>query len=84
MLSGLQWQDMEVPFAPEVQARLNQLASESGKGVDEIVQELVSNYLDHGEWFRKEVAKGINSLEQGKFVSHDEMRHRMERILGSR
>jgi predicted transcriptional regulator len=74
---------MEISFAPELEARLNRIASETGKGPDEVVRELVASYLDHDEWFRQEVAKGLASLDRGKFVSHDDMRRRMERILGS-
>ncbi len=74
---------MEITFAPELQARLNRIASETGKGPDEVVRELVASYLDHDEWFRQEVAKGLASLDHGKFVSHDDVRRQMERILGS-
>ena len=73
---------MEISFAPELEARLNRIASETGKGPDEVVRELVANYLDHDEWFRQEVAKGLASLDRGKFVSHDDARRQMERILG--
>jgi predicted transcriptional regulator len=74
---------MEISFAPELEARLNRIASETGKGPDEVVRELVASYLDHDEWFRQEVAKGLASLDRGKFVSHDAVRRQMERILGS-
>jgi predicted transcriptional regulator len=73
---------MEVSFAPELEARLKRIASQTGKGADEVVRELVANYLDHDEWFRQEVAKGVASLDGGKFVSHDEVRRQMERKLG--
>jgi predicted transcriptional regulator len=73
---------MEISFAPEIEARLNEIASQSGKGPDEVVRELVANYLDHDQWFRQEVAKGLASLDQGKFVSQDEVRRRMDRKLG--
>lgn len=74
---------MEISFAPELEAKLNQIASQTGKGPEEIVQELVATHLDHEEWFRKEVAKGIASLDEGKFVSHDEVRRQMDRIIRS-
>ena len=77
-----QW--MEISFAPELEARLNQVASQSGKGPDEFVLELVANYLDHDQWFRQELAKGIASLDDGKFVSNDDVRRRMGRILGTK
>lgn len=74
---------MEVSLAPEVEARLAQLASETGKGANQVVQELVSNYLEHDDWFRQEVQKGLASLDAGKFVSHEEVRRQMECILKS-
>ena len=60
---------MEVSLAPEVEARLARIASEAGKAADQVVQELVADYLDHDEWFRREVQKGLASLDDGKFVS---------------
>jgi predicted transcriptional regulator len=74
---------MEISFAPELEAKLNQIASETGKGASQVVQELVSNYLEHDQWFRQEVEKGLASLDNGKSVSHQEVRRQMERILGS-
>jgi predicted transcriptional regulator len=75
---------MEISFAPELEARLNRIASQTGKVPAEVVHELVANYLDHDEWFRQEVGKGLASLDQGKTVSHEEVRRQMDRILGSR
>jgi predicted transcriptional regulator len=74
---------MEVSLTPELEAKLNQLASQTGKEPDQIVRELVATHLDHDEWFRQEVGKGLVSLDQGKFVSHEEVRRQMERILKS-
>jgi len=75
---------MEISLTPEVEARLAQIASEEGKGAGQVVQELVANYLDHDEWFRREVQKGLASLDAGKFVSHEEVDRQMERILKSK
>ncbi len=44
----------------------------------------MANNLDHNEWFRQEVEKGLASLDQGKSVSHEEVRRQMERILSSK
>jgi predicted transcriptional regulator len=52
-------------------------------GPDEVVREFVASCLDHEEWFRKEVGKGLASLDQGSTVSHEDVRRRMDRILGS-
>jgi predicted transcriptional regulator len=74
---------MEISLTPVLEARLTQIASEEGKGAGQVVQELVANYLDHDEWFRREVQRGLASLDAGKFVSHEEVRRQMERILKS-
>lgn len=76
-------QCMEISFAPELEAKLNQIASQTGKGADQVVQELVASYLDHDEWFKQEVEKGLISLDHGQSVSHEEVRRQMERTLGS-
>ena len=64
---------MEISLAPEVEARLAKIASEAGKAADQVVQELVASYVDHDEWFKREVQKGLYSLDGGKFVSHEEV-----------
>jgi len=74
---------MEISFAPELEAKLNRIASQAGKAPDEIVRELVAGCLDHDDWFRQEVGKGLASLDQGKTVSHEDVRRQMDRILGS-
>jgi predicted transcriptional regulator len=72
---------MEISLAPEVEERLARIASEAGKAANQVVQELVADYLDHDEWFRREVQKGLASLDGGKFVSHEEVGRQIERIL---
>jgi predicted transcriptional regulator len=72
---------MEISLAPELEARLSRIASEAGKAAKQVVEELVSDYLDHDEWFRREVKKGLASLDDGKFVSHEDVGRRIERIL---
>jgi predicted transcriptional regulator len=74
---------MEISFAPEIEAKLKQIASQTGKDADQVVQELVASHFDHDEWFRQEVGRGVASLDRGKFVSHEEVRRQMERALGS-
>jgi RHH-type transcriptional regulator, rel operon repressor / antitoxin RelB len=74
---------MEISLTPDVEERLNQLASQAGKGKEQVVQELIANYLEHDEWFRLEVAKGLASLDRGESVPHDEVGRRMERRLRS-
>jgi len=38
---------MEIPFAPDLEAKLNRIAAQTGKGADQVVRELVASYLDY-------------------------------------
>lgn len=73
---------MDISLAPELEAKLNQIASQTGKNPGQIVQELVAKHVEHDEWFRQEVEKGLASLDKGKSVSHDQVRRQIERALG--
>ncbi len=37
---------MEVHFAPELEAKLNELAATTGRPADELVQDVVAGYVD--------------------------------------
>jgi len=75
---------MEISLAPELEARLARIASEAGKAANQVVQELVADYIEHDEWFRQEVQKGLASLDSGGSLSHEEVGKKIERILRSR
>jgi predicted transcriptional regulator len=75
---------MEISLAPDLEAKLTRIASEAGKGPGQIVEELVADYVEHDEWFRGEVGKGIASLDAGKFVSHEDVGRQIRQILRSR
>ena len=72
---------MEITFTPELEARLNQIAAQTGQGPEQVIRDLVLNYIAHDEWFRGEVDKGLRSLEAKRFLSNEEVRNRIERIL---
>ena len=75
---------MEISLTPELEARLTRIASTAGKGPSQILEELVADYVDHDEWFRGEVQKGVASLDAGNFVSDKEVRRQIEQILRPR
>ena len=72
---------MEISFAPELEAKLKRIALQTGKGPDEVVREFVASCLDHDEWFRHQVEKGLASLDRGKSLSHEEVRRQMEQLV---
>ena len=73
---------MEIVFPPELEAELSRMAHEKGQRAEQLVQELVASYVDHENWFKTEVDKGLASLDRGEFVTHEEMKQRVERLLG--
>lgn len=72
---------MEVDFTPETEAKLNRAAAETGSGSAEYVQQLVEHYLDHDEWFRQKVNKGLRQLDRGQCLTHEDMRIRIEEMF---
>jgi predicted transcriptional regulator len=74
---------MEVHFSPEFEAKLRQVASASGRGAEQLVQEIVQTYMEHDAWFKAEVEKGLAQLDSGQFVEHDEVVARIEQMFRS-
>lgn len=72
---------MEVDFSPETQARLNRAAEETGSGSAEYVRRLVEYHLDHDSWFRQKVNKGLEQLDAGQFLTHEEMGSRIAKLF---
>jgi predicted transcriptional regulator len=74
---------MEVHFSAELQAKLDRVAAEHSSEADQYVQQLVEHYLDHDVWFRQKVKTSLERLDQGEFVTHEEMGARIEKKFGS-
>jgi len=72
---------MEVPLKPELEAKLSRIASSSGRAAEQVVQELVERFVDHDQWFRQEVEKGLAQLDRGEFIDHDEVVARIEKMF---
>jgi len=75
--------DMEVHLKPELQARVDRAAKENNSGPAEYVQQLVEHYVDHDVWFREQVKKGLDQLDRGEFLTHEEMGARIEQMFRS-
>lgn len=69
---------MEVHFNPEWQAKLEKLASDGGIGTDEYVRRLVEHYLDQEAWLQQKLQNSIEQLDQGKFLTHEEVGARLK------
>jgi predicted transcriptional regulator len=74
---------MEVRLPPELQAKVDQAAAENNSGAEEYVKQLVEHYLDHDAWFRQQVKKGLDQLDRGEFLTHEEVGVRIEQMFRS-
>jgi predicted transcriptional regulator len=72
---------MEVHLPPELQARVDRAAAENNSAAEEYVTQLVEHYLEHDAWFRQQVKKGLDQLDRGEFLTHEEMGARIEKLF---
>ena len=72
---------MEVHFPPALQEQIDRVAADNSSAADEYVQQLVERYLEHDAWFRREVKKGLEQLDRGAFLTHEEVVARMEKLF---
>jgi predicted transcriptional regulator len=74
---------MEVHFNPDLETKVNRVAAENRSGADEYVQQLVEHYVDHDAWFRQKVRQGLEQLDRGEYLTHEEVGERIERMFRS-
>lgn len=74
---------MEVHLPPELQAKVDRAAAENNSGAEEYVKQLVEHYLEHDAWFRQEVKKGLDQLDRGEFLTHEEVGARIDQMFRS-
>jgi predicted transcriptional regulator len=74
---------MEVHLTPEQEAKLSKLATGKGRHVDELAQEVIGFYLEHEARFIEAVKRGMESLDRGEYVSHEDVAARIERLFQS-
>jgi predicted transcriptional regulator len=69
---------MEVHFSPDVETRLQQIASAHGKDPEQLVK------LENQARFIAGVQRGIEQADGSELVEHKEVRNRIDRLLQSR
>jgi BioD-like phosphotransacetylase family protein len=57
---------MEVHFGPDVEKKLNDLAAQSGRGTDELLQDALAGYLDELAATREMLNRRYDDLKNGK------------------
>jgi predicted transcriptional regulator len=64
---------LEVRLNASVKRRLENLAARSKRSESFLAAKAIAAYVDVDEWQRKEIAKGIEDLEAGRTVPHEEV-----------
>ena len=72
---------MEVPLLPDVEDKVKRMAAENGSSVQQFAADLIGRYVDYDAWFRREVQKGLDQLDRGEFIQHDEVVERIEQLF---
>ncbi len=81
---------MEVHFKPEVEKKLNDLASRSGIPADELVQDVMAGYVDQVAGLREMLDGRYDDLASGRVQAVDgeaffeSLRQREEELLKDR
>jgi predicted transcriptional regulator len=74
---------MEVTLSPEQEAQLQRIARRTGRDSEALAKEAIGHLLDHEERFIEVVEKGLASLDRAEFISHQEVKRRIEGLLQS-
>ena len=70
---------MNVKIPSELEAKLTRLATETGRTVDQVAVDLLSNSVDHDTWFRTEIEMGRAAAREDKLLEHDDVAARLDR-----
>jgi len=64
---------MEVPLTPDLQAKLNRLASQQGRASESLAMEAIERMVNFDSYFLSEVEEGIAAAERDELVERDEV-----------
>ncbi len=70
----MQTTSISARFDTETLARLDEIAKGLGESRTSIIKKAVANYLDYDFWFREQVAQGLDDLNAGKLVDHEQVK----------
>jgi predicted transcriptional regulator len=62
---------MEVHFKPETESRLNELASQSGRATDELVEDALAGYLGEVSQTREMLDRRYDDVKAGRVSTLD-------------
>jgi predicted transcriptional regulator len=72
---------MELHVTGELEAKLTQSAAKQGRNPDELVQDVLTRYLEEEARFIEAVKRGEDALERGEYLTHEQVGERLQRFL---
>jgi predicted transcriptional regulator len=70
---------MDVHLSPDVEAEITKRATQAGKAPAEVIQEMLATALADEARFLAAVEQGFAELDDGQFVTHEEVGERIRR-----
>ena len=74
---------MELHFSAEIEARIRQFASRTGKDTAQVVEEAIDRMLEYDARFLEAVEEGRAAARRGDLLEHDEVGERIEQMFRS-
>ena len=74
---------MEVHFSPDVETRLQQVASANGEDAEPVVKDTVARMRENQARFIAGVQRGIEQADHGELVEHKDVLNRIDRLFQS-
>jgi predicted transcriptional regulator len=72
---------MEIHSPPDLEAKLMNSAAKQGRNPDELLQDVVAQYLEDEDRFVEAVQRGHNALRRGDYLTHQQVGERLKRYL---
>jgi predicted transcriptional regulator len=69
-----------IKFDQNILDQIDGLAKSKDKSRDWVIQEAIAKYLSYETWFAKQVQEGIEAVQNGNVVSHEEAKNRIRNL----
>ena len=73
-------QSVSTRFDADTLARLDAISQKQQRSRSDIIKEAVGGYLDSIFWLETEVKKGIDDLEQGRVIDHNDLKAELQKL----
>ena len=75
-----QSQSISTRFDTDTLARLREISQNQKRPRSEIIKEAVNGYLDSMAWFEREVKKGLDDVNAGHTIPHEDLKEELRKL----